>query len=184
MPVVGAYGVVEAVYEFLTATGVGYTDLAGELNAYRIAQSIETTVLPDPQTIERPLYRGSQAPAAGVYVAVEWEGSAREAGNNSRKIQHRIVVGLVVPDAAIAGDEAAVMTAALRYEAVLRSMFLRNTPAGASGFTLNNGGTGAALGRIIRCEVDRTDVLYDSELSGPNALLVMRLFADAREDYP
>jgi len=183
MPVVGAYGVVEAVYGFLTRNDAVAESFDVELMAYRLANSLGLDVLPDPQTIERPLYRGSQAPAAGVYVAVEWEGSSREEANNSRKIRHRIVVGLVVPDAAIAGDEAAVMTAALRYEAVLRSMFLRQ-PSGSSGYTLNNGGTGTAGGRIIRCEVDRTDVLYDSELSGPNALLVMRLFVDVREDYP
>jgi len=189
MAICGGIGVVEAVREFLEdGTHGGATSPADTFNdflaTYRTDHSLTTDDLPNVAQYEKIWARGSQA-TKFPYCAIVWDGSTGEAvddGINQRQYVHRPELVLVVTQEKIKGDEQKVVEAAVRYHDCFRAFFARRLPKGEQGWTLNNGGSGAAQSRILRCEVEAQDNQTDG-LTPPNAYVLVRLMVRAQEDY-
>ena len=186
--VYGGEAAVEAVREFLEdGTHGGASSPAQTFNeflaAYRTDLGITTSTLPDVALYETVWPHMAQANIFPV-LAITWDGAGGEeaGGANSRIIEHRLELYLVVPQPVIDGDERAVALAILRYGDALRAFFFRRLPMGEQGWTLNNGGTGTALGRVIRCEIGETEPAMDN-LTPPNGYMRVRLIVRMQEAY-
>jgi hypothetical protein len=188
--VYGGSAAVEAVREFLEdGTHGGASSPAQTLNGFLAdcrenVWGITESVLPDVAVYETVWPSGAQANAF-PYMAIVWDGCEGQdggPGSNSRMFDHRIELLLVVPQSVIDGDQQAVALAALRYQDAIRTFFLRRLPMGEQGWTANNGGTGLARGRVVRCEI--TSQAQDSEgLTSPNFYVQIRLLVRMQEAY-
>ena len=182
--VYGAEAGVEAVREFLED---GTLDSGGPADTYngvlaerRTTLGITTAALPDVSLFETFWHRAETA-VRTPHCLIAWVGNDTEQlPPTGRSYDHRIEIGIFVAEADIAGDEIEVMRAAVRYLDALRVMFHRRT-AGQQGATLNNGGTGAAQGRVIHAAVVRQG--YAVEGAPPNLLAVTELRVRMNEAY-
>lgn len=185
MPIVGARLVCDALHSFLTTSDSTRGSFNDALATYRTQESLTTAQLPDVVQWDNYVFLGSQTDTLTPYGGVIWESSERETENNSREVPHRLSVFLMCVDRDFDGDEADLVKRTLDYDAVMRSMFLRATTAGAYGYTLNNGGTsGNAVGRILRAEIVEAESLFLSELNTANTLMRWGVEVVAIEDYP
>ena len=187
---IGAEAAVEAVREFLeNATHGGAGSPAQTLNdvlaVRRTALSVTTSVLPDVVAFHEHQYQGSQS-TAGINLSIVWERAEGETEPNSRRFVHRLSLLLFIGGGCIDGSLDAAILAALRYRDAICAMLIRRTPHDAQGWTLNNGGTGAAQGRIAFVDVAGTDILLASEDDDPEGhslIAVIELDVSVREDY-
>lgn len=181
----GGEAAVEAVREFLEdGTHGGSSSPADTYNdvlaARRTTLGITTAVLPDVALYEEHWPREEQATQT-PHCIVEWLGSASEQlPPTGRSYDHRIGIGIFVADADIAGAEAEMGPAAVRYLDGLRVMLHRRTRQ-EEGATLNNGGTGAAQGKVIHAAVEEQD--YAVAGTAPNMLARTTLRVRMNERY-
>jgi len=184
--VYGNEAAVEAVREFLEDGYVVGGTPTGRLNdllaTRRTELGVTTAVLPDVALFESLWERDIQA-TRFPYLSVSHDGcTGEDDGPNSRMVDHSIVLSLVVLNANIAGNERAVGLAAARYADVIRALFFRRLPRGKQGWTLNNGGTGEATGRVIRASIDSQETIASAS-TPPNYLVLTRLTVRMQEVY-
>ena len=176
----GAEAAVEALDEFLQESTYG---INAQLGTMRTDLSLSTAELPNIAAFEKYYpkdLQGRQFPHMSlVYVSDSAEQQA-----NSRMINLSVEMRLTVLDLNVNGSESAVGLAMCRYRAALTKIFLRRTPLGKQGWTLNNGGT-AATGRVIRCTIESNMLAFDPEIqaSTPNMMLRTSLLIRLQEDY-
>jgi hypothetical protein len=188
MPVVGARAVVDAADSFLKRSGGNFLSFNDELAAYRSYRSqrgLTSTQLPDIATFGLYAYLGSAVQGPSPYMVVEWDGSDPETENMSHKVPHRLSIYLLLVDHDM--DQPTwenLVGRALEYDAVMRTMFLRSTVPGTYGYTLNNGGSGDASGRISRATIETCEIAVDPELNSLNVLMRWGLTVVAIEDWP
>jgi len=185
MPVVGARAVVDAADSFLKRSGGNLLSFNDELAAYRSQRGLTSTQLPDIATFGLYAYLGSAVQGPSPYMVVEWDGSDPETENMSHKVPHRLSIYLLLVDHDM--DQPTwenLVGRALEYDAVMRTMFLRSTVPGTYGYTLNNGGTGDASGRISRATIETCEIAVDPELNSLNVLMRWGLTVVAIEVWP
>jgi len=179
----GAQAAVEAVREFLEDGTASDNTLNQELAALRTDQSITTAELPDVAQFERFYPREFQS-RQFPHVSVIYESDGGEVeGRNSRMVDYAITLRLTVLDADVAGAEVEMGQAMCRYRDAITKLFFRRT--GGQGWTLNNGGTGDANGRVILAKIDSNTLTFDAELMANTANMLLRTSLTIRleEDY-
>jgi len=183
MPVVGPRLALDALHSFLTTSSGTTLSLNDELALYRTQESLDTTQVPDVVTFTKGVTLGSQTTSKSPVVSTAWIGSSGETTNNSRILQNRFWLDLLLIDKDVAGDEATLMLRILDYVSVMLTMFMRGSVAGAKGYTLNNG-TGNSVSRINRASID--DVIYgeDGDLNDANTVIRFSITIETIEDYP
>ena len=181
--VYGEEAAAEALREFLEDGVSGALRLNDLLETYRTEKSIDETELPDVASFETLYDRGSQA-TPYPNMAIVWDGcEGEDEGTNARMVNHRFDLVLFMLAAQISGDETDAAVAAARYTDVIRALFFRRLPMGSQGWTLNNGGTGDAKGRVIRCSIDSQDRGPLEDPTDPNWIVLTRLTVRMEEAW-
>ena len=177
----GAEAGVEAVEEFLTEATYG---INAELATMRGILGVTTTNLPDVRSVEKYYPKELQA-RQFPHLSVVYNSDTAEQQANSRMINLSIELRLTVLDQNVYGGAEAVGLAMCRYRDALTKIFLRRIPMGKQGWTLNNGGTGTAQGRVIRATIEQNQLAFDPEIqaSTPNMMLRTSLLVRMQEDY-
>lgn len=179
----GAQAAVEAVREFLEDGASGANTLNQELAALRTDQSITTAELPDVAQYEAFYPRDLQSREFPHVSIVYLSDGGEVEGRNSRMVDYSIELRLTALDADVAGSEVQMGQAMCRYRDALTKLFFRRT--GGQGWTLNNGGTGDANGRVILAKIDSNALTFDAELMANTANMLLRTSLTVRleEDY-
>lgn len=179
----GSQAAVEAVREFLEDGTAAANTLNQELAALRADQSITTAELPDVAQFESFYPRDFQSRQFPHVSIVYHSDSGEVEGRNSRMVDYSIECRLTVLDADIAGSEVQVGQAMCRYRDAITKLFFRRV--GGEGWTLNNGGTGDAKGRVILAKIDSNVLTFDPELMANTANMLLRTDLTVRleEDY-
>ena len=179
----GSQAAVEAVREFLEDGATGINTLNNELADLRSNQSISTAELPDVAQFESFYPRDFQS-RQFPHISIVYHSDGGEIdGRNSRMVDYSIECRLTVLDADIAGAEVQVGQAMCRYRDAITKLFFRRV--GGEGWTLNNGGTGDAQGRVILAKIDSNVLTFDPELMANTANMLLRTDLTVRleEDY-
>lgn len=180
----GSQAAVEAVREFLEDGNATANTLNQELAALRADQSITTAELPDIAQFEAFYPRDLQSREFPHMSIVYLQDGGEVEGRNSRMVDYSIDLRLTVLDANIAGSEVQVGQAMCRYRDAITKLFFRRV--GGEGWTLNNGGTGDAKGRVILAKIDSNVLTFDAALmesNSANMLLKTDLTIRIEEDY-
>ena len=171
----------EAVEEFLNLASYGIND---ELATMRTVLSVTTDNLPDIAAVEKYYPKELQA-RQFPHMSIVYNSDTAEQQANSRMINLSLELRLTVLDMNVDGGATEVGLAMCRYRDALTKIFLRRTPMGKQGWTLNNGGTGTAQGRVIRATIEQNRLAFDPEIqaSTPNMMLMTSLLVRMQEDY-
>jgi len=177
----GSEAAVEAVEEFLNLASYGIND---ELATMRTVLSVTTDNLPDIAAVEKYYPKELQA-RQFPHMSIVYNSDTAEQQANSRMINLSLELRLTVLDMNVDGGATEVGLAMCRYRDALTKIFLRRTPMGKQGWTLNNGGTGTAQGRVIRATIEQNRLAFDPEIqaSTPNMMLMTSLLVRMQEDY-
>ena len=181
-----AEAAVEAVREFLedgldaNASATTYNE---EVAAMRAGKSLSDAQLPNIAQFETYYPREFQS-RQFPHVSIIYLSDGSEVERNSRMVDVEIEVRLTVLDQNVAGSEVQVGQAMARYRDALVKMFLRRSD-GAQGWTLNNGGSGDAQGRVILSRITNNALTFDPELQASTANMLLRtgLTVRIQEDY-
>jgi hypothetical protein len=179
----GSQAAVEAVREFLEDGTASANTMNQELAALRTDQSITTAELPDVAAYERFYPREFQS-REYPHISIVYESDGGEVeGRNSRMVDYKIELRLTVLDHQVAGAEVEMGQAMCRYRDALTKLFFRRV--GGEGWTLNNGGSGDASGRVILAKIDSNVLTFDPELMANTANMLLRTSLTVRleEDY-
>jgi len=180
----GAEAAVEAVLEFLQDGNASSNTYDQELADLRTDKGITTAELPDVASYEAFYPRELQA-RSFPHMSIVYTSDSAEIERNSRMTDFVIELRLTVLDQDIAGAEVEMGQAMSRYRDALNKLFFRRT-GGGQGWTLNNGGTGDAKGRVILAKITSNVLTFDPELMGansPNMQLRSDLLCRLEEDY-
>jgi len=177
----GSEAAVEAVDEFITAATYG---INAELATMRTVLSVTTANLPDVASVEKYYPKDLQS-REFPHLSIVYRSDTAEQQANSRMINLSIDLRLTVLDLNVDGGEGEMGLAMCRYRDALTKIFLRRTPMGKQGWTLSNGGTGTAQGRVIRATIEQNQLAFDPEIqaSTPNMMLRTSLLVRMQEDY-
>lgn len=177
----GAEAAVEAVAEFIN---LGTYGINAELETMRTVLSVTTANLPDIAAVET-YYPSDLQSREFPHLSIVYNSDTAEQQANSRMINLSIDLRLTVLDLNVDGGAGEVGIAMCRYRDALTKIFLRRTPMGKQGWTLNNGGTGTAQGRVIRATIEQNQLAFDPEIqaSTPNMMLRTSLLVRMQEDY-
>ena len=183
MPFYGAEAGVEAVREFLEVGAVGSNTYNQELAVLRADKGITTAELPDVAQYETFYPREFQS-RQYPHLSIVYLSDTGELERNSRMTDLLIELRLTVLDLSVAGSEVQMGQAMCRYRDALTKLFFRRI-RGRLGWTLNNGGTGDAQGRIILSKIDANTLTFDPELQANTANMLLRTALTVRiqEDY-
>ena len=183
MPFYGAEAGVEAVREFLQTGAAGSNTYNQELAVLRADRGITTAELPDVAQFETFYPREFQS-RQYPHMSIVYLSDTAEQERNSRMVDLLIELRLTVLDLSVAGSEVQMGEAMCRYRDALTKLFFRRI-RGRQGWTLNNGGTGEAQGRIILSKIDANTLTFDPELQANSANMLLRTALTVRiqEDY-
>ena len=182
----GSEAAVDALLEFLRdGTHGGATSPAdtfnGVLAARRATLGVTTATLPDIAEFVAYWPFADERATHTPQLVVGWRGSAgEELPPTGRSFDHVLEVMIFLTDADVLGSEVEAAKAAARYSDALRVMLNRRVKQ-EQGHTLNNGGTGAAQGRVISCQVQRQE--YAVAGTPPNFMTIAEIRVRMSEAY-